>query len=187
MVNKKRVTFADILGFSLVSVVEIYPENWFPDRISEKHRSQAKSDRNYRRSQLKCLFDQPVNTEDFHRRVKREHVCLENVVCDKNVIRGFVRVLNVAYAKEVFVRYTMDGWKTFREQSAYYLSTSKDVTTDTFFFGVSLPSDWQVASTVEFAVCYRVSGQEYWDNNYKRNYSIRLGFKWGRGDLTWNQ
>lgn len=77
MVNKKRVTFADILGFSLVSVVEIYPENWFPDRISEKHRSQAKSDRNYRRSQLKCLFDQPVNTEDFHRRVKREHVCLE--------------------------------------------------------------------------------------------------------------
>ena len=175
MVNKKKVTFADILGFSLVSVVEIYPENWFPNRITIKDRSQGKSDHTYRQGQLKCLFDQPVNTDGFHGRVEREHVCLESVVCDKNAIRGFVRVLNVAYAKEVYVRYTVNGWKTFKEQNAYYLSTSKDVTTDTFFFGISLPSDWQDASTVEFAICYRVNGRDYWDNNFLRNYCLRLG------------
>lgn len=184
MVNKKKVTFADLLGFSLVSVVEISTASSFPDtRTSGKHKPQEKTDQACRQCYLKCLFEQPVNSDGFLERVQRQHVCLESVVCGKSTIRGFVRVLNVAYKKEVIVRYTTDGWTTFSQQRADYLSTSRGVTTDTFFFGISLPSDRQDTNKLEFAIRYRVDGNDYWDNNVLRNYCVCRVYKWRHDDL----
>ena len=171
MGKKKRVTFADLLGFSLVSVVEIAPrcklQNLavhLPQKQSVKLPSQCQ--------QLKYSFEQPVDRDDFIERVKQQHVCLESVVCDKTMVRGFVRVLNVAFRKDVSIRYTTDGWKTVCNGRANYLSTSRNGTTDTFFFHIPLPSIWQDRNKMEFAICYRVEGNDYWDNNFLRNYSV---------------
>ncbi|KAJ7374726.1 Protein phosphatase 1 regulatory subunit 3G [Desmophyllum pertusum] len=173
MGNKKRVTFADLLGFSLVSVVEISPRNSFPDIcLSQKH--PVKPIAAIKRRYFTCSFEQPVDKDDFLERVKRQHVCLESVVCDKVIVRGFVRVLNIAYRKEVSVRYTMDGWKTFHQEYADYLSTSRDGNTDTFFFRIPAPTISQSTCKVEFAICYRVEGNEYWDNNILKNYTVCL-------------
>lgn len=171
----KKVTFADLLGLSLVSVVEIAPRSklkadldlhvqYFPHKCRVKSNSQ--------RQNLTCSFEQPVNEDDFLDRVKRQCVCLESVVCDRTVVRGFVRVLNVTYRKEVTVRYTTDDWKTVRNERANYLSTSRNGTTDTFFFRIPLSSVWQDRSKMEFAICYSVEGNDFWDNNFFKNYSV---------------
>ena len=167
--TKKRVTFADLLGFSLVSVIEIAPRNKPKDSVK---RPPKKHQVNYQRRCLKCLFDQPEDKDDFLDRVQRQCVCLESVVCDKTIVRGFVRVLNVSYRKDVTIRYTTDGWKTVCDEQANYLSTARDGTTDTFFFRIALPSIWRKGSKMEFAICYSVEGSDYWDNNFFRNYSI---------------
>ena len=171
MGNKKRVTFADLLGFSLVSVVEIAPRTKLQNlavRLPQKHSVKLDAQRPY----LSCAFEQPVDKEDFMDRVKQQCVCLESVVCDKTMVRGFVRVLNVAYTKDITIRYTTDGWKTVYNEPANYLCTSRNGTTDTFFFRIPLPSISKDRSKMEFAICYKVKGKDYWDNNFFRNYSV---------------
>ena len=171
MGSKKRVTFADLLGFSLVSVVEIAPRSKLQNlavHLPPKHSVKLHVQRPY----LRCAFEQPVDKEDFMDRVKQQCVCLESVVCDKTVVRGFVRVLNIAFTKDVTIRYTTDGWKTVHNEPANYLSTSRNAITDTFFFRIPLLSIWQDRSKMEFVICYRVKGNVYWDNNFLRNYSV---------------
>lgn len=172
MGNTKRVTFADFLGFSLVSVIEIAPRIKHTKQVSVYQQPRYPKRWNNQRYFRTCLFEQPVNREDFLDRIKKQFVCLESVVCDKTIIRGFVRVLNVAYRKEVTVRYSTDGWKTMRNERADYLSTSSNGSTDTFFFRIILPAIWLEKVTVEFAICYSVEGNIYWDNNNFKNYSI---------------
>ena len=174
MGKRKKVTFADLLGFSLVSVVEISPRNSLPNTcFSPKHKAVVKPITAQRRY-LTCLFEQPVSKDDFLERVTRQYICLESVVCDKAIL-GFVRVLNIAYRKEVAVRYTGDGWKTFREELAEYLSTSTDGTMDTFFFRIAQPSILEETNNLEFAIRYSVKENVYWDNNFLKNYSVCLG------------
>ena len=169
--KKKKVTFADLLGCSLVSVIEISPRNSLPDsRLSQQHKASVRPISAQRRY-LSCSFEQPVSKDDFLDRVTRQYICLESVVCDKAIV-GFVRVLNIAYHKEVAVRYTGNAWKTFREEPAEYLSTSRDGTMDTFFFRIPQPSICQETSKLEFAIRYSVKENVYWDNNLKKNYSV---------------
>ena len=168
MGKKKRVIFADLLGFSLVTVVEISPRNSLTDICFSQNRKATR-----RRQYLTCLFEQPVDKDDFLERVTRQYICLESVVCDKAII-GFVRVLNIAYKKEVVVRFTVDAWKTFREEPAEHLSISIDGTMDTFFFRIPFLSLWHKTSKVEFAIRYNVRGNVYWDNNRLKNYSVCL-------------
>ena len=169
MGKKKRVTFADLLGFSLVNVVEISPRNSLTDICFSPTAKSISARRRY----LTCLFEQPVDKDDFLERVTRQYICLESVVCDKALI-GFVRVLNIAYKKEVVARYSVDGWKTFREESAEHLSISIDGIMDTFFFRIPLLSLLKETSNVEFAIRYNVRGNVYWDNNFFKNYSVCL-------------
>ncbi|KAL9974198.1 hypothetical protein ACROYT_G011211 [Oculina patagonica] len=170
MGRKKKVTFADLLGFSLVSVIEIAPRNSLRDTcLSRKRKAPVKPIR-----YITCSFKQPVSKSDFLERVTRQYICLESVVCDKAVV-GFVRVLNIAFKKEVAVRFTGDGWKTFHEEPAEHLSTSRDGTMDTFFFRIPLFSIRKETSKLEFAIRYSVKENVYWDNNFLKNYSVYLG------------
>ena len=172
--KRKKVTFADFLGFSLVSVIEISPRNSLPETcLSQKHKASAKPI-TVRRRYPTCSFEQPVSKDDFLERVTRQYICLESVVCDKAIL-GFVRVLNIAYNKDVAVRYTGDGWKTFHEEPAVHLSTSTDGTMDTFFFRIHLQSMGKETRKLEFAIRYSVKENVYWDNNFLKNYSVCLG------------
>lgn len=172
MGNKKRVTFADLLGFSLVSVLEINPRNKDSDKqLCHSLRRQQRNTASQPRY-LTCLFEQPEKRDDFLDRVKKEYVCLESVVCDNTMIRGFVRVLNVAYFKVVTIHYSEDGWKNIRREQANHLCTSIDGSTDTFFFRLQFVSHRNEKCKIEFAICYSVDGREYWDNNFLKNYLV---------------
>ena len=85
------------------------------------------------------------------------------------MVVGFVRVSNVAYHKEVTIRYTADEWATFHDVKASYLEAGEGGLTDLFQF--ELPFQ-PAGGRVTFAICYRVDGVEYWDNNDTEDYTF---------------
>ena len=76
---------------------------------------------------------------------------------------------NYAYHKNVYVRYTTDGWNSFRDEPMHYSSTKTDGTEE---WTTYLPISGSDASGegFEYAICYQVNGKEYWANNFGENY-----------------
>lgn len=95
----------------------------------------------------------------------------------RGAIAGMVKVCNVSYHKEVFIRCTTDSWATWRDVPAVYKATSDTSQYDLFDFVISVPPGAQQPQCIAMAACYRVNGAEYWDNNNGRNYHcyIALG------------
>lgn len=172
LTSKRRVHFADFDGQDLVSVKIITPTNSEEDLSLKKvvdilnHSATP-----VHLKRFSCCFTQPGQDENFLSRVIERNVCLENVVFCGFAMTGTVRVKNIAFAKEVTARYTVDGWKNFRDVWADYVLKSSDGETDRFQFRISIPQDVDVGAKLEFAIRYLTAGEEYWDNNFNRNYS----------------
>ncbi len=77
---------------------------------------------------------------------------------------------NFAYEKNVFVRYTTDGWNTYSDQALSYVNTNSDGT-ERWSTKLSLEGV-NTSSGFEYAICYQVNGQEYWANYFGANYDI---------------
>ena len=186
--RKKAVRFADALGLDLETVKHFLnssdppfvPESAtrglilgdVPSRF-RRHLEPSFSDF---RSYITLRFSQPGAAVDFISEVAASQVMMENCVVDKDqlVVNGTVRVANIAYDKQVAVRYTFDGWVTCGEVRATYVHGSNDGPTDRFAFSLYLqPYFGAVAgSRIEFAVRYDTPGLSRWDNNHGRNYVI---------------
>lgn len=84
----------------------------------------------------------------------------------ESTLVGTVKVKNICFKKEVFIRSTWDGWKsktdTFCNYSQSEGSGGVVVPYDTFSFTVTLPPH---ESKFEFCVCFKAAGMEYWDSN----------------------
>lgn len=113
----------------------------------------------------KLTFTQPSLEPDFFNRVSRDGVCLESIREEPRCLHGIVRVSNLAYSKEVAVRWTHDNWKTSHDTHAVFLSNHG--ATDRFAFELPINGD-----DVSFAMRYRAEGAEYWDNNRGSNYTV---------------
>lgn len=79
-----------------------------------------------------------------------------------------VAVKNLAYNKDIKVRYTQDNWATYTEQSLSYSSTNTD---GSEYWTTALRLDSNKSSSFHYAVSYTVNGQTYWDNNFGNNYN----------------
>jgi len=102
-----------------------------------------------------------------------------------------VKVENLGYEKVVGMRWTDDNWETYTDS---FLTYDKSIDNnfeiwglrfDPFFYATSYyigswtnyingnsASGPAPASEIEFAIFYKVNGQEYWDNNDGQNYKI---------------
>ena len=90
-------------------------------------------------------------------------------------LSGTVVVANLAYHKNVFVRWTADNWATYQDQVASYDHTSDGYSHDWFVFSTdSLLLHQEGEVCVELAVAYQVNGQEFWDNNQQQNFELLL-------------
>ena len=79
---------------------------------------------------------------------------------------------NYAYNKNVFVRFTTDGWNTYSDQALSYNSTNDDGTELwTTYIDISDINSYEEYENFEYAICYRVNGTEYWANNFGSNYN----------------
>ncbi len=77
---------------------------------------------------------------------------------------------NYAYCKNVFVRYTTDGWNTYHDQSLGYVNTNADGSeTWRTYLPVGSSNNY---NGFEYAICYQVNGAEFWANNFGSNYDI---------------
>lgn len=178
---KKRVSFADAAGFTL-EFVKTIPPHACEDNVTILNGNAWNVNSNCTRNlpspqpRRKCLapcFTEPRKTSSFFERVYSQNVCLESISCDDLVVSGSIRVTNICFAKEVTVRFTLDDWRTYRDIWADYFSSSVDGKTDKFWFRMTIPADFVVDLEVEFAIHYCVDGQEFWDNNFNRNYRIQ--------------
>ena len=186
--RSKAVRFADSQGLPLVAAVRrlsstdsSYTENrivpYTDDQVFSKKMSKLtdsfpcsasfpSSPRVTSTTHLRRFdFTQPGSEPDFFDRISQEHIVLESVRAESRALHGIVRVSNLAYNKEICIRWTCDNWKTFRDTSAVFCAN--DGHTDRFSFELPINGD-----DVQFALRYRTNGQEFWDNNRGRNYCV---------------
>ena len=178
----KKVRFADLVGLKLEFVKTITPcssEDNLCDLCGVVGSLENHCDKNNNllwTKRIKCLlpcFVAPSRIDGFMERVRNQNVCLENIACKKFFVTGIIRVNSLSYYKKVTVRFTLDGWATYRDILADYMSACLDGKTDKFCFGIRVPTSFDVNEHVKFVVRYQVSNQEFWDNNNGENYHVQ--------------
>jgi hypothetical protein len=119
------------------------------------------------------LSNFPTNTtERLAKPVRVERLWLSS---DYRYLLGSVAVANLAFQKVIAARFTFDDWKTTSEVLAEYTAPTKDANDryDRFMFWVRLSDQTNLeAKTLYLCVRYKVSGQEFWDNNNYTNFQI---------------
>ncbi|XP_009082142.1 PREDICTED: protein phosphatase 1 regulatory subunit 3D-like [Acanthisitta chloris] len=179
-----RVRFADALGLELTEV-KVFQSGEDPSiPLHVLSRLSINSDLWYSNSNLEftmqCLvpdFQQPADCVDFSSRLQEQLVCLERVTSSDLGLSGTIHVCNVAFEKRVSVRYTFNQWESLHEVCARWHRSipekngQEQVDVFTFFLPVP-PFLLQLSSLVQFAARYQVNGQEYWDNNRGKNYTL---------------
>ncbi|GMR32333.1 hypothetical protein PMAYCL1PPCAC_02528, partial [Pristionchus mayeri] len=112
-----------------------------------------------------------VNKELLNRTVSNG-VCLKSSNVIGMTFTAIVSVYNYSYHKQVFVRYSLDGWRSHIEIQARYISSHPQENTDSFSFSIFLPHSMPVGAKCEFALRYKCGHREFWDNNNGSNYVI---------------
>ena len=75
---------------------------------------------------------------------------------------------NYAYHKNVFVRYTTNGWNSYQDKALNYSQTNANGT-ETWTTYLNL-TNMPAHGNFQYAICYQVNGREYWANNFGENY-----------------
>lgn len=179
--KKKRVVFADDRGFALEQIKFMtepshVPPYWALKIVTSptlEHKPPPKPVVDL----WETRFNQPASDYvEFRRRITEECVSLENVIIKQNecAVDGTVKVKNLDYNKEVFIRASSDGWTTSEDTFCAFvesgpLNQNKTSMYDTFGFRLQLPIH---SRRLDFCVCFKCKGSEYWDNNSGNNYTI---------------
>lgn len=165
--RNKNVQFADVCGLSLVSVHKISMDDLTVPNSSTDMKHEITKE-------LALTFAQPIALDNFMGRLNRLCVSLENVLVSNCAIMGTIKVKNITYEKNVFVRCTNDNWKSYEDNQGSYVPLSYDGNYDRFSFAITVPSSIKDGDKLEFAVCYRTVSpdNEFWDNNDGKNYVI---------------
>ena len=176
--GKKKVSFADDLGMSLVSVRLLTESSDTPPRIRPEVLSslrQGTAAAAAERPPLILNFSQPAsNYLAFRERLESGLVSLENVVLRDYTIVGAIKVKNVAFEKLVTVRHTFDSWDTSGDIEATYVDKNEpsNAPYNTFSFELHVPPTMDVHKRMQFCVAYDVNGRRHWDNNNGLNYEV---------------
>ncbi|XP_062247941.1 protein phosphatase 1, regulatory subunit 3Da [Platichthys flesus] len=129
---------------------------------------------------MKPVFSEhPGVQPGFLRRLCEQKVCLERVFCFELGVIGITQVVNLDFEKEVTARFSFTEWKSCTETKASWVSTvtkawegGGQFSCDTFRFHLPVPPFLQPGAVLEFAIQYKVGGDEYWDNNEGENYKL---------------
>lgn len=175
--KKKIVRFADALGLEL-SEVKTFLVSDPPDPLRQLcMQFDAESFKTPPVESLPVsllpLFTIPgLNQAQFTNRVRENKICLESLNIEEMRIQGIVRVFNVSFNKNVFVRYTFNNWKTCIDKNATYVEDSSDGFTDKFAFIIYAPTNYSSGMCMEMCFSMNSGNNHYWDNNYGVNYKL---------------
>ncbi|NWX97688.1 PPR3A phosphatase, partial [Nothoprocta ornata] len=168
----RKVSFADAFGFDLVSVKEF--DTWEVPVISQ---NDYKEDEVFPEEEffLSQLFTLPASQEELLQKVREQKVLLESIVFQPGVtcMNGIIRVLNISFEKTVYVRMTLDDWRSYYDILAEFMPNSCGNETDQFCFKISLVPPYQKdGAKVEFCIRYETSAGIFWANNDDKNYTL---------------
>nr|XP_045009989.1 protein phosphatase 1 regulatory subunit 3E [Jaculus jaculus] len=176
--TRKRVRFADALGLELAAVRRFRPGEL--PRVPRHVQIQLQKDalRHFAPRQPRARSPQearaalePASEPGFAVRLQAQRICLERVEAGPLGVAGSARVLDLAYEKRVSVRWSADGWRSQRESPAAYAGPAPPPPrADRFAFRLPAPP---TGGALLFALRYRVTGHEFWDNNGGRHYVLR--------------
>lgn len=172
----KSVHFADAKGLALVSTYFFVSErkswHYHQEKYGRERKQKTKSKSIDERTIL-LNFKSPLPRKQFDDNVSISNVSLERTYCNRNGIYGRVQVKNIAFEKQIFVRYSFNSWRTILEQRASFIPGASVGNTDTFFFHIPPPCVRKSnENKLEFAISYKVDGEIYWDNNFGDNYRL---------------
>ncbi|GAB0183753.1 protein phosphatase 1 regulatory subunit 3G [Grus japonensis] len=185
---KKRVQFADSLGLSLASVKHFSDaeEPQVPPAALSRLQSPPAEERDAPPPgedppppALRLVPDFPDGGEPSAERLRRQRVCLERLGRPPapTDVRGTVQVLGCPGPKEVTVRYTFNEWLSFVDVPAAPMppapAAAGDPPAERYSFILCVPPSLRQGSALHFAIRYRSTQGEYWDNNGGRNYTLR--------------
>ncbi|CAF2057710.1 unnamed protein product [Rotaria magnacalcarata] len=95
---------------------------------------------------------------------------VKSLLTGEQYLYGTAWVTNGGYQKHVALQYTFSRWANKNEREAKHLFHSNDFRNlDKFEFNTDIPND---IDRVDFVLRYRVNGQEHWDNNEGKNYTL---------------
>lgn len=121
----------------------------------------------------------------FVQKVKSRNVCLETIAYHQffRKFKGRVKVLNICFEKDVFLRCTIDNWRSQFDVKCFYHDKSKKFSSatlniDTFTFEFIIPQSVRNHTNLQFCVGFKNNrNQYYWDNNNGNNYSAEYCLK----------
>jgi hypothetical protein len=158
-----------------------YVRHFYPDDLATGASSAERGRLDTHGSQRLLTWEMtpPATTLDSSTRTIQP-VRLEQVWLSprQTCMHGSVSVSNLAFAKSVACRLSLDSWTTVLDFPAEYKEEVLPRTTpqghDRFTFAIPLPRPDHL-ETIYFCLRYSVNGQEFWDNNNGKNF--RLDFK----------
>ena len=181
--GKKSVRFADHEGKELCSVLIFshdtdLKEHGHGGRNNHRNgngNSKKNGANGHKLEGTLNLYFEKLDSQTLIERALTNYVTLDNIVQSERGIIGMVAVKNEAYYKQVTVRYTWNGWKTFQECPANFYQQGPSTLIDKFIFVIPAPKITNSGKgwNLEFAIRYRVAGMEYWDNNAFKNYVVK--------------
>lgn len=86
------------------------------------------------------------------------------------IINFSATVRNIAFLKEVGIRYTTDNWATRQDKYLVHDHAIPGTNFEVWTGSITIPTDKK--SAFKFCGFYKVDGKEYWDNNFGANYDI---------------
>ncbi|CDQ64483.1 unnamed protein product [Oncorhynchus mykiss] len=181
-VIRRKVSFADAFGLDLVYVKEFDSTDLTGAEVADPPEPEVKvkeSDEYF----LSSLFTVPSSPEELEQRLQDQKLELESIelLPGTTALRGIVRVVNLCYNKSLYIRITLDSWKTNFDLLAEYVPGSSDGTTDRFAFRLTLVPPFEMEGTrVEFCLRYETSVGTFWANNSDMNYVLFCHKKGGR-------
>ncbi|XP_021341424.1 protein phosphatase 1 regulatory subunit 3B-like isoform X2 [Mizuhopecten yessoensis] len=177
--TKKKVSFADHKGLALATVKIMTEPSHMPPRLRPEIISsltQGATAGVTEQPPLVLQFQQPASDYlAFRARLEHNRLSLENVILRDYTVLGTVKVKNISFEKNVFVRCTFDSWETSEDIVATYVPNSSKQSGnifDTFSFEIEVPTNFDRSKSIQFAVCFDAKHQQFWDSNDGINYGI---------------
>ncbi|XP_062316978.1 uncharacterized protein ppp1r3ab [Osmerus eperlanus] len=171
--RSRRVSFADVLGLSLVSVKEF--DAWDVPRLPGCGDPLEGDGKEVEEYDLSTLFTLPLPSQELALRVRQQKLELESVelLPGTSILRGVIRVLNLSFDKMLYVRTSLDAWASHFDLLAEYVPGSGDGVTDCFSFKLTLvPASGSQGARVDFCLRYETPIGTFWANNSDRNYVL---------------
>lgn len=76
---------------------------------------------------------------------------------------------NYAYHKNVFVRYTTNGWQSYQDKALGYVKTNGNGTET---WSTTINATGANYNNFQYVICYQVNGTEFWANYFGANYDL---------------